>query len=128
MYLHWLWYNWLNNSWQLAICCKNIFNESNHIQYRAIFNQYSEQFRGLGFLLDLNSCDFHLHIRKYYVYQNNLRTIEELKTNVQIAVEGISTAILENVMNSFRERLNMVMTANGFYIEYAFKFYQTPSC
>lgn len=97
----------LSNSWQLRVLYYiNIFN------IKWVFNQYHpEQFHGLSpFLhsLDLNPCDFHSWIPEE-LRLSNLHTNE-----IQTCRRDFYTT-LEEIINSFHGRSNMVVAANGFY-------------
>jgi len=69
--------------------------------------------------LDLNPCDFFLWgCIKDTVYQNNPKTLNELKNAIQMEIQNISTETLEAVIANFVNRLRHIIFRDGRHIEH----------
>ena len=68
---------------------------------------------------DLNPLDFFLWgYCKDSVYKNRPQTLDELKTEVETLVSGISPDVLQKVIQNFGIRVNAVLGAKGSHIEH----------
>ena len=68
---------------------------------------------------DLNPCDFYLwgHL-KSMVYNNPLpKTLDDLKANIEREIKKISKNILELTFLNFKNRCELIISAEGCHIE-----------
>lgn len=99
----------------LAYLCE-VFDE------RVISNRYPEVFqKGFSwppYSPDLNPCDYFLWgYLKDRVYVNNPQTLAELETAIALQIYSIPRQMLQNTINAFPKRLQMVIEKNGGHVE-----------
>ena len=67
---------------------------------------------------DMNPCDFYLWGKlKSSVYQNNPKTLEELKVNIETETKKISQIEINNVIDNFCKRIDKCFEKHGAHIE-----------
>jgi hypothetical protein len=56
----------------------------------------------------------------YIIYRNNSHTVENFKDEITATVENVSEETLVGVMENFSQCLQMMLDAQGSYLEYVF--------